>query len=72
MAFIMKNKIASPQFVNAAEMGDILGVRAISVRRWAHEGLIPKLDLPSGRFVFDPKAVIAALRKQQKGADHDR
>ena len=68
MAFNMKNEIATPQFINAAEMGDILGVRPANVRRWARDGLIPKLVLPGGRFAFDPKAVIAALHKQQGGA----
>ena len=68
MAF-MENETASPQFINADDMGDILGVRAANVRRWARDGLIPKLVLPGGRFAFDPKAVIAALHKQQGAAD---
>ena len=48
-------------------MADRLGVRASAVRRWAHRGDIPKLVLPSGRFVFDPMAVIASLRRRQDG-----
>ena len=66
----MKNYITSPRFVNASEMGDLLGVRAVIVRRWARLGHIPKLVLPNARFVFDPEAVIAALRKQEE-ACHD-
>ncbi len=49
-------------------MGDLLGVKATSVRRWARLDQIPKLVLPSGRFVFDLKAVIAALRTRQEDA----
>ena len=60
------------RFVTPAEMGDLIGAGAASIRRWARQGLIPKLVLPSGRFVFDPEAVIAALRKGRKGATDDR
>ncbi len=52
------------RFVNAAEMGDRLGVRSCSIRRWARQGLIPALVLPNGRLVFDPDAVVAALRRR--------
>jgi len=66
----MQKRITFPQFLNASEMGDLLGVRAANVRRWARLGQIPKLVLPGGRFVFDPEAVIATLRKLE-GADND-
>ena len=52
------------KFVDATTMGDLRGVKAKHVRTWARRGKIPKLILPSGRFVFDPHAVIEALRKQ--------
>jgi predicted site-specific integrase-resolvase len=54
-------------FISAAAMADRLGVRVGAVRRWARRGDIPKLVLPSGRFVFDPTAVIAALQRRQDG-----
>ena len=47
-------------------MADLLGVKARQVRRWAHEGKIPKLILPGGRFVFNPKTVIEALDRLAK------
>ncbi len=65
----MENKTTFPQFLNASEMGDLLGVRAANVRRWARLGQIPKLILPGGRFVFDPEAVIDVLRKQEASND---
>ena len=52
------------RFVDAAEMGDRLGVRSCSIRRWVRQGLVPALILPNGRPVFDPDAVVAALRRR--------
>jgi predicted site-specific integrase-resolvase len=63
----MSEERSSIQFVSAAEMAERLGVKASSVRRWARRGDIPKLVLPSGRFVFDPDAVIATLQDNQDG-----
>ena len=63
----MSEERSSIQFVSAAEMADLLGVRAAAVRRWARRGAIPRLALPSGRFAFDPDAVIAALQDNQDG-----
>jgi excisionase family DNA binding protein len=54
------------KFVKAGAMADLLGVKARQVRRWAHEGKIPKLILPGGRFVFNPKTVIEALDRLAK------
>jgi predicted site-specific integrase-resolvase len=48
-------------------MAERLGVKASAVRRWARRGDIPKLVLPSGRFVFAPEAVIASLQTNQDG-----
>jgi len=57
--------------VSTSEMAAMLGVRRGSVRRWASRGLIPKVVLPSGRFVFEPQAVIAKLREiQTQGGRH--
>jgi len=58
----------SIRFVSAAELAERLGVKASAVRRWARRGDIPRLVLPNGRFVFDPDAVIVALRSNQDGA----
>jgi predicted site-specific integrase-resolvase len=63
----MNDERSPIQFVTAAEMAERLGVKASAVRRWARRGDIPKLVLPSGRFVFDPEAVIAALQTNQDG-----
>jgi predicted site-specific integrase-resolvase len=52
-------------FISAAAMADRLGVKASAVRRGARRGDIPKLVLPSGRFVFDPVAVIASLKRRE-------
>ena len=60
----MNRKITKTQFVNASEMADILSVTAECIRRWARRGLIPRLDLPSGRYAFDPGAVITHLQTQ--------
>ena len=60
------------KFVNAGTMAELLGVKARQIRRWASEGKIPKLTLPGGRFVFDPKAVIETMQlveNQQRGND---
>ena len=65
----MSSERSTPRFVTATEMAGRLGVRAASVRRWARRGEIPKLVLPSGRFVFDPVAVIASLRAGQGGGN---
>ena len=54
------------KFVDAGAMGDLLGVKAKYVRIWARQNKIPKLVLPNGRFVFNPNAVIEAL-KANKG-----
>jgi predicted site-specific integrase-resolvase len=59
------------KFMSAAEMGYLLGVKGAIVRQWARLGKIPKLTLPNGRFVFDPKAVIEALKKTE-GASNDQ
>ncbi|MFH1613849.1 MAG: hypothetical protein ABIG61_02030 [Planctomycetota bacterium] len=50
------------KFVDAGAMGDLLGVKAKYIRIWARQDKIPKLVLPNGRFVFEPNAVIEALR----------
>jgi len=63
----MNDERSSIRFVTAAEMAEQLGVKVSAVRRWARRGDIPKLVLPSGRFVFDPEAVIAALQTNQDG-----
>lgn len=64
----MSDERSSLHFVTATEMAARLGVRASAVRRWARRGDIPRLVLPSGRFVFDPQAVIAALQDRQEVA----
>ena len=53
------------KFVDAGTMGDILGVMASQVRRWARRDKIPKLILPNGRFVFNPDAVIESLKANE-------
>lgn len=60
--------VTDPRFVSAGELGYLLGVRAATVRQWAKAGKIPKLILPNKRFVFDPKAVMAALQGRGKSA----
>ena len=42
-------------------MADMLAVSVEQLRRWAKQSLVPKLTLPSGRYVFNPDEVIAAL-----------
>jgi len=54
------------KFINAGEIGDLLGVKAEHVRRWARQGKIPKLILPNGKFVFDPNAVIDELKSSNQ------
>jgi predicted site-specific integrase-resolvase len=61
--------IENSNFVSAAEIGCLLGVRGTVVRKWAKQGKIPKLTLPNGGFVFDSKAVIEAL-KNIEGRDY--
>jgi predicted site-specific integrase-resolvase len=51
-------------FVRTNVIAGLLGVKVRNVRQWARQGKIPKLVLPSGRFVFDPQAVVEALRTQ--------
>ena len=48
--------------VDATELGRILGYSSETVRAWARRGKIPKLVLPNGRFMFEPEAVIGAMR----------
>lgn len=50
-------------YLNASSLGDILGVRAATVCRWARQGHIPKLVLPNRRFLFDKTAVLDALKQ---------
>ena len=64
MIFLMEDHHNST-LVNAYELAEILRVRAATVRRWAREGSIPKLVLPGGRFVFEPTAVMDALRSSE-------
>jgi predicted site-specific integrase-resolvase len=59
------------KFVSAKDMADLLGVKARNVRRWARDGRIPKLVLPSGRFVFNPEAVVRALQVRNEAAEGD-
>lgn len=69
--YIMDNQ--TPNFVRTNIMAGLLGVKVRNVRQWARQGRIPKLVLPSGRFVFDPQAVVEALRRpaSQGEADDD-
>ncbi|HEW78609.1 MAG TPA: excisionase [Phycisphaerales bacterium] len=64
----MKDDSQKSQYVNAATIGDLFGVNSSTIRRWARDGQIPKVILPSGRFVFNPKAVLLALKK--RGVNH--
>jgi len=59
------------QFVNSIELGDMLGVKAKQVRKWARQGDIPKLVLPSGRFVFDPREVVEKMKASNQAGDGD-
>jgi len=59
------------KFVTAKDMADLLGVKARNVRRWAREERIPKLVLPSGRFVFNPEVVVRALQVRNKAGEVD-
>ena len=62
----MNAKQSKMQIVDAGEIGDLLGVRAETIRRWAKKDKIPKIVLPNGRSVFEPPAVISALRQGQQ------
>jgi predicted site-specific integrase-resolvase len=57
------------KFVSPIEMANMLGVKTRQVTRWAREGRIPKLSLPSGRFVFDPEVVVKTLREQSQSRE---
>lgn len=50
-------------YLNASGLGDMLGVRAATICRWARQGHIPKITLPNGRFVFDKNEVLDALKQ---------
>ena len=49
------------QFLDASDTGDALCVGASQILRWAKQGKIPHIKLPSGRFRFDLDAVRAEL-----------
>lgn len=49
-------------FALPGELGDMLGVSNTVVLQWAKAKKIPSVKLPSGRYIFDPDAVIAALK----------
>ena len=68
---LMSNENTKHHYLNAGEIGDVLGVRATTICRVAKQGHIPKLILPNGRFLFDPDAVIDALRKTNGGRRDD-
>ncbi|MGB2864854.1 MAG: helix-turn-helix domain-containing protein [Sedimentisphaerales bacterium] len=51
--------------MNASELANLLGIRKITIRRWAKEKKIPSIVLPSGRMRFEPSAVIDALKKPE-------
>ncbi len=58
-------------YATAHEIGQKLGVKASTVKRWARDGLIPSLRLTGRVLRFDPKAVERALhlraRRQTRG-----
>jgi predicted site-specific integrase-resolvase len=60
------DKTNTIKFVRPDEMADLIGVKSKQMVRWARLNYIPKLVLPNGRFVFNPEAVIQALRIQSE------
>lgn len=60
------NDTAQPnqQLVDAATVGDAIGVRAATVREWAKEGRIPALRLSPRTIRFDLAEVLATLKRE--------
>lgn len=49
--------------MTAADVAREASVSAETVRRWARDGLVAYIELPSGHMRFDPADVRALLRK---------
>ncbi len=64
---MQKEHAICESYLNASGLGDILGVRAATICRWARQGHIPKIVLPNGRFVFDKKEVLDVLKRTDVG-----
>jgi len=58
------------ELLTAEEMAERLRVKPDTVKAWARQGTIPKLKLSHKVIRFDPVAVVAALSKHAKEADH--
>jgi len=70
---MIKNQHTQVQIVPASDLGDLLGVRAATIRRWAKAGKIPVIQLPNGRMVFDLWEVTHALKHSPgQGRDVDQ
>jgi excisionase family DNA binding protein len=55
--------VEPPTLLTAAQVGRLAQVSSETVRRWARDGLIPFIELPSGHMRFDPADVRAWLTK---------
>jgi predicted site-specific integrase-resolvase len=42
----------NPSLLTASQVAQMLGVHPATVNRWANEGILEKIVLPSGRFKF--------------------
>ncbi len=51
-------------YVNAESIGQKVGVKASTIKKWARGGLIPCLKLTGRVLRFDPEAVEQALAKR--------
>ena len=52
------------QLVDAAALGDMLGVKAKLVLQWARDGLIPCLRISDRTIRFDPEVVARTLTER--------
>lgn len=52
-----------PALLTAPEVADQARVSPETVRRWVREGLLPAIELPSGRLRFRPEDIEALLTK---------
>jgi excisionase family DNA binding protein len=52
-----------PEFCTASEAAEILDVHSETVRRWAREGRLDVMLLPSGRMRFRRSTVLALLNE---------
>lgn len=58
---MMLQKIKQDEYFDANQVAMILGVNPVTVRRWAHSGKIPFIQLPGGRLRYARSDIEAML-----------